>query len=288
LALFGRLRAARLHDQAQALGPEDDDAALELYRRALDLEPERPNTLYNIGLIHKYRREWPLSLAYNRRALDLRPDDEATRWNLAIAATALGDWSAAREMWGLCGHDVGEGEGPIDRDFGSACVRLNPDDKPEVVWATRVDPVRARVRNVPFLESGVFYGDVMLHDGAPTGVKVSAEREYSIFNAFERTERSPYGTAVVALTGPSETDLDRLAAAGEAEQMLVEDWTAVGFLCKACSEGVSEAHHEHDPVWNPEREIGVAVWDEATLQRILMDWSASGPERSAAITEVVW
>jgi len=283
LALFGRLRANALHAQAQSLETADDEAALALYTRALELDPERANTLYNIGLIHKYRREWPLSLAYNRRAFELRPDDEAIRWNLAIAATATGDWASAREMWRLCGYDVGEGGGPIDADFGSACVRLNADESPEVVWMTRVDPVRARVLNVPFLESGFFYGDVVLHDGAATGYKEAADVSYPIFNAFERTERSPYGTAVITLTAPSEADVGSLIESGRREDVFVEDWTAIPFLCQACSEGVSAVHHDHDPVWNPDRDVAAAVREEESARQVLAAWSAGGPGRSAEI-----
>jgi hypothetical protein len=285
---FAVRRADALHEQGAACREEDEEKALGLYLRALQLDPDRPNTLYNIGLIHKYRRDWVQSLDYNRRAFDLRSDSESTCWNLGIAATALGDWATARQAWAAAGIQLDAGEGPIVADFGSGCVRLNPDGEAEVVWAHRIDPVRARILNVPFFRSGFFYGDVMLHDGAPMGTRVSDDKEYSVFNAFERVARSEYGTAVVALAAPSEADVTRLVEAGDAQRLATEDWTAVSFLCKACSEGVADAEHQHDPVWNPEREVGVGTHDEAVLRRVLEEWVGSGPERSAEILDLVW
>lgn len=60
----------------------DEDGALKAYESALALDPLRPNTHYNIGLIHKYRGDWAKSLEHSLRAFELRPDDEATCWNL--------------------------------------------------------------------------------------------------------------------------------------------------------------------------------------------------------------
>jgi hypothetical protein len=287
-AQFAERRADGLHDRGVAHSEAGEkDKALAHYLRAVALDPQRPNTLYNIGLIYKYRRDWPNSLEYNRRSFALRSDNEATCWNLAIAATALGDWATARQAWAACGVEVEPGEGPIVDDFGRACVRLNPDDEAEVVWVRRIDPVRARVLNVPFAGSGFFYGDVVLHDGAPMGTRTSGEHEYSVFNAFERVARSEYGTAVVSLVAPSEADVDALVDAGDEERLAVEDWTAAPVYCKACSEGAISADHEHEPVWNPQRDLGVGVHDEAVLRRVLDEWAASGPERWAEVIEVI-
>ena len=141
---FAHERANRLHEEGQELSSSaNDDEALRRYHQALDLEPERPATLYNIELIHKYRREWRESFDYNLQAYRLRPDDEATRWNLAIAATALRERDTARLMWHECGIKLSGESGPISMNFGQCPVRLNPHEDDEVVWGTRIDPVRA-------------------------------------------------------------------------------------------------------------------------------------------------
>lgn len=286
---FAHRRADALHEQAvKRREAGDDEGALALYHRALELEPERPNTLYNVGLIHKYRQDWAKSREFNLRAFRLRPDDEATCWNLGIAATALGDWETARVAWTAAGIEIPDGEGPIDTHFGRSCVRLDPDGEPEVVWVQRIDPVRAHILNVPFLGGGYFYGDLMLHDGAPTGVKVADEREYSIFNAFARLARSEYGTAVLLLEAPSETDVAQFEQVADAEGLVAEDWTSgTYFICKACSEGVTHVEHEQVAVWNPNREVAVAVHDEDALHRALSAWADGGPGRYVEIVDLM-
>jgi tetratricopeptide (TPR) repeat protein len=52
-------RAEALHRAGMELSDAgDEDAAVERYLKALTLDPDRPSTLYNLGLIYKYRREW--------------------------------------------------------------------------------------------------------------------------------------------------------------------------------------------------------------------------------------
>ena len=79
--------AERLHEEARLI--DDPELALAQYHRVLELDPRRPTTLYNIGLIHKYRGEWRDALHFNQRSVQFNPSDEAANWNLAIAATAL-------------------------------------------------------------------------------------------------------------------------------------------------------------------------------------------------------
>lgn len=93
-------RAEELNEQGIAHREAgDDELALQAYEEALRLNPDAAKTLYNIGLVYKYRNDWVKSLDYNQRAYALRPEDEASRWNLAIAATALRDWATARKAW---------------------------------------------------------------------------------------------------------------------------------------------------------------------------------------------
>src|SRR3984893_112420 len=122
-------RADELHEAGMELSDAgDEDGAIQQYLKALLVDPDRPSTLYNLGLIYKYRREWQTSFGYNQRARELRPDDEATLWNLAIAATALQDWRTARNVWQTLKILPGPGEGPINENLGDTPVRLNADE----------------------------------------------------------------------------------------------------------------------------------------------------------------
>jgi hypothetical protein len=290
-------RAEELHDQGVAKSDAgDNDAALALYLEALALDRARPETLYNAGLIYKYRRDWEHSLRYNRLAFELRPDDPATNWNLAIAATGLKDWRSAREVWKRLGMKIDEGDEPIVGDFGIAPIRLNgfeeSGDAVEVVWASRLSPVTARILNIPTPEAKFRYGDVVLHDGAGTGTRKDAEgHERPVFNAFELLEPSDFITFEVHIEAPDEKALESLRAASEAADVEFEDWTAMHFFCRECSEGKAPDSHEHAKTsiaWESSRRVGMAARDFAPVEEVLERWCAEDPDwRGAAIDQDV-
>lgn len=283
---FSHERANHLHEEGQELSSSgNDDEALRRYHQALNLEPDRPHTLYNIGLIYKYRREWRESFDYNLRAYQLRPDDEATKWNLAIAATALRDWDTARQMWRVCGIAIDGESGPITANFGWAPVRLNPDSNGEVVWGTRIDPVRTILKNVPLPDSGFRYRDMVLNDGAPVGTRISQGREYDVFNVlelFEPSHWSTYRVIVDTVTPEVLTALDTLA---ENFGLGFEDWTSsVRSLCRACSEGTPHEHTESMSGWIPRRRIGLSATERHTIDELLRTWTNQTGGRVEEIT----
>jgi len=229
----------------------------------------------NIGLIYKYQGKWQKSFEFNQKANALDPQDEAARWNLAIAATALRNWAVARKAWEENGIALEGSEGPIEMDFGMTPVRLNPDENGEVVWATRIDLVRARIDNIPFPESGSRHGDVVLHDGAAVGYRKRGEREYPVFNVLEMFERSPYATRVATVSVHSQSDLDALEQSFGQTKSHYEDWTQnVQTICRACSEGRPHEQHDHElkEDWFPERRLGIAVYPGDDMQQIVEGW----------------
>lgn len=276
-----REQAERLHEEGCTLDRSGDtDGALAKYLAALELDLARPTTHYNVGLIHKYRGAWRESLRYNRRAHELDPQDEASAWNLAIAATALRDWHTARRTWTALGIDVGDGDGPIERNFGRAPVRLNPASDGEVVWGRRLDPVRTRIENVPYARSGFRHLDVVLHDGAPNGTRISNGREYAVFDVLELFEASAYHTYEARAVVADAAELKALEALCDSLGVGFEDWTrSVRVLCRACSEGRAHDHHDTemtDPPWNPERHLAFAATSDEALDEVLGKHRADG------------
>lgn len=253
----------------------EDDLALEKYFEALELDFSRSTTHYNIGLIYKYRKQWPESFRYNKRASELDPADEAANWNFAIAATALREWKMARHIWHRLGMPIEEGESPITDNFGITPVRLNPDDNGEVVWSRRIDPVRARITSIPFPNSGFRYGDIVLHDGAPVGCREYEGREYSVFNVFELFEPSPYSTYEAELSGVKPEDVEAFCSICDELKIPCEDWTtSVRNICRQCSEGRPHEHHDHDKEeeWKDRHIVGLAAMDEKTVRQAFDQW----------------
>ncbi|HME37526.1 MAG TPA: hypothetical protein VKG63_01080 [Steroidobacteraceae bacterium] len=261
----------------------NEDQAIENYTMALALDPARGDTLYNLGLIYKYRGDWAQSLDFNRRARALQPDDEATLWNLAIAATAMRDWGTARAAWSSLEIITEPGEGPIEENRGKTPVRLNADERSvgtvEVVWSRALCPVRSRVINIPTGETHYRHGDVVLHDGAAVGYRVnSAGQECPVFNVLEIFEPSKFSTYEARTEVESLQEIEALERLCEDAGIAFEDWTAsIRSLCKACSEGRPHEGHDHEPKesghWESMRRIAFATIDADRLNSVIDGWS---------------
>lgn len=272
-----------LHDAAYAA--MDRGALAEASARFSDLlerVPDARHYHYMRGLVHKYLLDWPTSLEHNLRAISLSEDvGEAEHWNAAIAATGLSDWARARVLWRACGVRVPEGDGPIVDDYGVAVVRLNPWHGGETVWMRRIDPVRARLLNVPLPESGHRFNDIVLHDGASTGTRRNGDREVPVFNELQRLQRSDFATHVAFVGCDRAEDLQPLLDASAPGIGHVEDWTrTVRHYCMRCSYGTP---HRHDAAegnaWSPDRNIGIAAQSRKSAEKILADWVRAGSGR---------
>ncbi|MFT4728610.1 MAG: tetratricopeptide (TPR) repeat protein [Granulosicoccus sp.] len=264
ISLWRKMRAQKLHNEAQRLSDNGhDEKAIEIYKSAIALDPSRSTSYYNIGLIYKYRNDWSASCKYNKIAYELDATDDASRWNFAIAATALGDWETSRRLWSDVGFTLDEDSSPIDMDFGITPIRLNPDSDGEVVWARRIDPVRARLENIPFPESGYRYGDVVLHDGAPVGERVYNDQTYPVFNCLELLEPSADSTYVLIVRAPNGIAMKTLDSELENSGIHLEDWTStVRALCRQCSEGLPHETHDSEldsGQWIEERKCGLTT-----------------------------
>ncbi|MGR8933819.1 MAG: tetratricopeptide repeat protein [Gammaproteobacteria bacterium] len=186
---FNKARASKLHETALRLDEQGClDDAIRKYQEAIACDPLKVESHYNLGLLYKYAGEWQKSFDCNKTANTLDPNDAAARWNLAIAATALRNWDTARKAWQENGLAF-PGSGPIEADFGITPVRLHPCQQAEVVWARRIDPVRARIESIPLPESGFRYADVVLHDGAAVGYRKIENHQYPVFNVLELFEQ---------------------------------------------------------------------------------------------------
>lgn len=272
-----------LHERAYAA--IDRGALAEASRdfdALLQRDPDNRYYHYMRGLAHKYTLDWSVSLQHNLRAIELSDQPgEAEHWNAAIAATALGDWPRVRRLWSACGVRVPDGDGSIEDDYGVAVVRLNPWLGGETVFMRRVDPVRARLLNVPLPESGHRFGDIVLHDGAATGSRLHGERQVPVFNELTRLAPSDFKTFVVFVNCASSEDLQPLLDATAPGIGYAEDWTeSVHYYCLRCSYG---APHQHDRAdeddWQTDRNLGIAAQSRKSVEKLLGDWAASGRDR---------
>jgi tetratricopeptide (TPR) repeat protein len=274
-------RAQKVLEEGIALHDAGDDAgALAAYALAIALRPDWAAPWYNTGLVHKYNGQWQASFDANLRAHTLDPRDEAACWNLGIAATALGDWSTARRAWKDYGIAVPDGEGPVDYYIGLTPIRVGGrEGAPEVVWADRIDPARAIVRNVPTPACGRRYGDLVLHDGAPNGYRMLDGQERAVFDELDVIAASDYATYEAVVEGAPAEEVEAFAKESDDLGIPAENWTeSVRMLCKACSEGRPHEggghnHPPRQPSLRGEIRLGIAARDGAAARQRVETWA---------------
>ena len=248
----------------------DVDAAIRWYQKAIEQAPNWSVPWYNLGLTHKYTRNWQESYRCNAEAMRLAPTDEAAIWNTGIAATALGNWAEARRAWKSYGLEIEDGEGPIEMNYGSVPIRLHPDDHAEVVWARRIDPARAVLVSIPLPESNHRHGDLVLHDGAPAGYRRAGGREVAVFNELELLASSGEGTFEVTIQAATADDLVSFEETFERLGCATEDWSSIRYLCRECSEG--NPHEHPEPEIEGEHRFAIASPSRELVERGLKAW----------------
>jgi hypothetical protein len=193
---------------------------------------------YDAALAQKFLRNWSQAYRLGIRAAAHagRGEQDPAFWNLGIAATILRDWATARDAWEGFGITLPPGDGPIEGGFGRACVRLAGAGGSEVVWVQRLCPTRGRVLNVPF-DLSRRYGEIVVHDGEPTGERVLDDRTYPVFDELMLFEPSDLPTLAVTVTTAQPSDLDALANLLDAHGFGFEPLRNGQVLCKCCSEG---------------------------------------------------
>jgi tetratricopeptide (TPR) repeat protein len=246
--------------------------AVEPAGLACRLRPEWSSAWWNYAVTLKHAHRWAECLEACDRAIALDPaDSDGMHWNAGIAATALGDWSRAREAWSACGIELPKGMGPIQMKIGIAAVRISPEAAAEVVFCTRIDPCRARILSVPVAESRHRFGDIVLHDGEARGRRQLGDGTVAVFDELLLLEPSAYGTWKVAATCRTPEERDEIVARFDGVDGAIEDWTeSLVPLCSSCSLGEPHGTHEHgkDEGWRIERMFGLALRGGGELRRL--------------------
>lgn len=249
--------------------------AIELYMEILNQKDDWSIPHYNLGLIYKYQLKWDLSFKHNYRAVQLDPEHESSQWNLGIAATMLKKWKIARKCWNNFGMAYEDSDMDPAGDLGMAPVRINPESDAEVIWAIRIDPARAKIRNIPFPESNHKYNDLILIDGAPMGKRLHKGKEYSVFNELQILKKSKYQTFSFECDFNTMSNYEILEQKCISNEIEIENWTTdIEFLCRACSEGTPHESHKPEPVFkNKKMTIAFASKSEDLLCNIVNNWS---------------
>lgn len=313
---MGRLRLGRKGERSpQEVWAEWEAAdaagntrlAEDLASELLALTPDSSFSWFHAGMLSKALGRWPESFTRNTRAVELFSSRDAdffdgenpAAWNLGIAATAIGDWAAARQAWRTFGIEgIPDGTGPIDVDFGLGPIRINPEPAmphqvvprhgtTEVVWCWRRSPAHAVIASVPLPESGHRFRDVLLHDGQPRGSRMLHGEERTVFDELARLEDSGLPTWQAHIVGATATDIDALTSVLGPRGLGVDEWSGIRMLCAACSLGSPDPDHTHAPVRADATRLGFAG-DERSLRGAIDEWLDSHKHVVLLDLELLW
>lgn len=271
----GSIDADALAARAEAAFAQGDlIAALRDFDALAMLSPGDAQCARMQGEVRKYRRDWAGSLERSLYALSLQavagdgdaPAPQAAHWNAGIAATALGDWAEARRQWAACGIALAPGDGPIAERFGVAALRLEPWGRAAIVFARRIDPVRAQLIGVPPPACGYRYGDILLHDCVPLGERRFLQSRVPVYAALQRLIVSEYPGFATSVVCPTQADLDALLAMRVPGIAYAEDWTAA-----ATRDNTAQRSIRH--------RIGIAAQSRRSVLRLIERWREDGDGR---------
>jgi hypothetical protein len=132
------------------------------------------------------------------------------------------------------------------------------------------------ILNVPLPESGHRFHDIILNDGASNGTRVDEHgREVPVFDELSIWEVSEYSTFRANLQIPDEPAEESLINVCRTQQLGVEDWTTIRFVCAKCSRG-NPGPHECDakPLEDGSRRFGFGARKREDLSRVLQEWAS--------------
>lgn len=256
----GRLLAQRAH-ALRLLGPGRLDDAVEALEAAIALAPDRAQWHFELGLVHKHRRDFEAMLRASQRARALSPD-RASRWNVAIAATALGRSELAAEAWREMGIEARARPGalPLVEGMEPARIRLAtvgpghgdpglPDRAAgfEVAWVQPLSPCHGVVRSPTWREAVADFGDVVLWDGAPVSVSPHEGRPVPCFPLLAVLSRGDERRFRFLAMQQRAGQVDALSEALPEDVILYTQGERIERVCPRCAAGETLVAHDHLP-----------------------------------------
>jgi len=190
-----------LYEAARAYEEQGDHYnAIKLYKRVVKDARHWHAPYIRLGHIYKERMEWKPALYYNKKAISLSVEHQDAWWNVGIAATALNKRRLAKSVWAKFNLNKSYFSGPVS-------IRLAYGQRFEVLWAKRLDPARARVKNIPHPRSGRRYHDTVLLDHRIQGHHSDGLRRLPIYNELGLYKASTFSTFSCLLHNAEKDDI---------------------------------------------------------------------------------
>ena len=152
---------------AQRLKFSDPEAATARLEDLLQREGDSLDVLSNLAYLSFRQGDHVREASLWTRCLALKEDAEL-HWNRLTAATLAGDWAQVRDDAAALQMDVGDGDGPIELNWGFIRVAVEEEVGRTVNWyAIRTGPATARIDGLSAPGSKQLHGTDLVFDPAP-------------------------------------------------------------------------------------------------------------------------
>ena len=199
---------------------------VKLCKRAIKLDPDYAPPYRLLGRVYHERQEWKPCLHYYQRYVALRPRARDAWPYIGLAATALRQWRTARTAWNHLGHDLPLTARPPQLAPEIVGVRCKHRGQREILWARRLDPVRAELLSLPQLPTSLNYGDTVLFDLDKVGERMLPGGRVPVHPFLEQTDTRFYRTHRVRLYTESAAPIERLQELCRAANLGFDNWSA--------------------------------------------------------------
>ncbi len=249
--------------------------AVKLCKRLARLAPDWSAPFAYLSWVYKLRKEWKPAYHYSLRSVDINPFDEKVWETLAIAATALAEWETARLAWNQLGYEFKKSDEALHLDLGLVPICLNPNSRPEIVEARRIDPVRASIESIPQPSSGRRFKDLILLDSKAESHFFQLGKRLPVYNELELLKQSTWRTYAVLLDTDSMQDVHTLSNLCQEAALGFDNWSnASRFLGPGLHPKVTEYFDFtiFDQVERDSFLVALAAQQEKDILAVLKNW----------------
>lgn len=239
------------------------DEAQQAMERALAAMPDRAGFWFNLGLLHKARRDFGAVLAASQRALELAPNDKAALWNVAISATALGEGASAVQALRALGHDAKQAASgmpyvdglpplqvraaTIGSGLGTASTLPDRSVGFELLWVTPISPCHGVVSSASYRDASIDYGDVVLWDAVPVAIGEHEGKPVPRMPLLAILVKGDERRFRFVALQQAQDQVAAIAPELPADARMFVHQERIELLCARCASGEHMHKHQHEP-----------------------------------------
>ena len=208
------------------LDSEDDFKAVRILRKLIKEKRGEHYPSEWLAELYFNRKEWKPALYYAQSAFDASEKKELLHHIIGVAATACNKIAIAANSWDALGVSEADWKGVF---IGLYYETYN---EKKVYRAEMLSPCMARVSSIPFPNSSLSVGDIVILDRRGTGKAFDQEEHIDIYPYLDRQKRNFYKVFSCRLEHCSLSEFRMLMYLCQRNQVFFDVWsnTTVHFL----------------------------------------------------------